>query len=219
MKSSTVRAAGIRGLVLVAMASLPCTMWSCSGNGDTGEGGHADQASKISRAQQFRALVSQGDHEAARAMMAPGARRWWGTRRGEGQPWTVGAKAGPWADWDRHMRSQKEVVRWTEGPDSATVVMRETNDYFRLLERGWVTNEVTYFFDASGRIDGLLIRGVGERPPGRTAEFLAWAREHDPAEIEALMPDGEIDPSGDHPQRFRKLLERWREETGLGTIE
>lgn len=29
--------------------------------------------------------------------------------------------------------------------------VRETNDYFRLLERGRVTNEITYFFDDEGR--------------------------------------------------------------------
>jgi len=64
--------------------------------------------------------------------------------------------------------------------------VRETNDYFRLLERGWVT----YFFDESGRIAGLLIRAVGDRPQGKTDEFLTWAREHDPEELALLMPGG-----------------------------
>ncbi len=98
-------------------------------------------------------------------------------------------------------------------------VIRETNDYFRLLERGWVTNEVAYFFDDSGRINGLLIRAVGDRPPGKTEEFLAWTRVHDPEELATLVPGGEIDPSGDHPERFRRLLNRWRQESGLETIE
>lgn len=172
------------------------------------------------RAQHFRALVEQGDYAAAKDIIASDARRWWGERRGVGQPWKIGLQSpGPWAAWDEHFRSRKEIVQWTEGDDHATVLIRETNDYYRLLDRGSVLNEVTYFFDGSGRIDGLLIRGVGERPPGKTEEFLEWARENDPQELSALMPEGEIDPSGDHPERFRRLLNRWREANGLPAIE
>jgi len=177
-------------------------------------------SSLVARAQEFRALVERGEHAAARRMMAPDARRWWEERDGDGQPWRIGPEnPGPWAAWDEHFRSKREVVEWKEGSGVATAVTRETNDYFRLLERGWVTNEITYFFDDRGRIDGLLIRAVGERPPGRTDEFVAWAKAHDPGELAALMPEGEIDPSGDHPERFRRLLDRWREASRLETIE
>lgn len=174
---------------------------------------------RIARARAFRARLAAGDYEGARAMMAPEPRRWWETREGRGNPWTVGPGTGPWAAWDDHFESESEVVGWRETEESATAVVHETNDYFRLLERGRVTNEVTYFFDDEGRIEGLLIRAVGERPPGRTAEFLAWAEANAPDEIAALMPDGEIDPSGDHPERFRRLLERWREAAGSPPIE
>ncbi|MDX1660169.1 MAG: amidohydrolase family protein [Gemmatimonadota bacterium] len=175
--------------------------------------------SLVDRARTFRARVRAGEYEAARAMMAPDPRRWWETREGEGNPWTVGPGAGPWAAWDQHFESESEVVGWKRNDDSVTAIVRETNDYFRLLERGWVRNETTYFFDDEGRIEGLLIRAVGDRSPGRTEQFLAWARENAPDTITALMPDGEIDPSGDNPARFRRLLERWREEVGLPPIE
>jgi hypothetical protein len=33
------------------------------------------------------------------------------------------------------------------------------------------------------------------------------------------MPGGEIDPAGDHPERFRRLLNRWRQASGLPMIE
>jgi hypothetical protein len=33
------------------------------------------------------------------------------------------------------------------------------------------------------------------------------------------MPEGEIDPSGDHPGRFRRLLNSWRRAAGLEPIE
>ena len=179
----------------------------------------SDTTSLVRKAQAFRSLLGEADYDAARAMMAPDPRRWWETREGEGGPWTIGPSGGPWADWDRHFRSRNELVEWREEPAAATAVVRETNDYFTLLERGWVTNEITYTFDDEGRIEGLLIRAVGERAPGRTDEFLAWAREHDPEGLEALMPGGEIDPAGDHATRFRRLLNRWRRAAGLDPIE
>jgi hypothetical protein len=98
------------------------------------------------RAQGFRSLLERGQHDAARSLMAPDARRWWESREGDGQPWTIGPETpGPWAAWDTHFGSTKEVIEWRTGTRSATAVIRETNDYFRLLESGWRTNEVTYF--------------------------------------------------------------------------
>lgn len=214
------------GSVIAIPAGIP--MWARTGGEETvievaGTGPFhtmpADTTSLVLKARAFRSRLREGDYDAARAMMAADSRRWWETREGAGGPWTVGPRSGPWADWDQHFRSRTELVGWREEPDAATAVVRETNDYFTLLERGWVTNEITYYFDAEGRISGLLIRAVGERPPGRTDEFLAWAREHDPGELDALMPDGEIDPSGDHPERFRRLLNRWRRSAGLSMIE
>lgn len=180
----------------------------------------SEWSSMTHRSQEFRSLLERGEYAAARQMMAPDPRRWWEERVGEGVLWQIGPESpGPWAAWDEHFRSESELVEWKEDEGSATAVVRETNDYFRLLERGWVTNEITYFFDARGRIEGLLIRAAGERPPGKTEEFLAWARAHDAEELAALMPGGEIDPSGDHPERFRDLLERWRQASGRDPID
>jgi hypothetical protein len=180
----------------------------------------ASEPSLVARAKEFRSLLERRDYDAARRLMAPDPREWWEKRDGEGRPWTIGPGAGgPWAAWDDQFRSTKEVLRWEPADRSATTVIRETNDYFRLLERGFVTSELTYFFDEAGRIEGLLIRAAGERPPGRTDEFLAWAKAHEAAELQTLMPGGEIDPSADHPERFRRLLVRWRKEAGLPPIE
>lgn len=182
-----------------------------AGSGDPG----AEGDGLVMCAQRFRALIEMERYAQARALMSEDPRRWFAPREGPGQPWEVGPGAGPWSAWDEHFRSTGEVVAWHEEGNAAVAVVRETNDYFRLLERGHVTNRITYFFDDRGRIDGLLIDGVGERPSGRTEEFLAWAREHEREELEALMPDGEIDPSGDHALKFRALLERWRVAAGL----
>jgi len=219
------RAGGRRRGLTGAMIAGSLVGWAvlgaagCHARGSL-DGGGAATPSLVARAQEFRSLLGRGEYEAARALMTEDARRWWENRDGDGQPWRIGPETrGPWAAWDEHFRSKKEVVEWKDASRSATAVIRETNDYFRLLERGSVTNEVVYFFHESGRIEGLLIRAVGDRPPGKTDEFLAWARANEPEELESLMPGGEIDASADHPERFRRLLNRWREATCLQPIE
>lgn len=172
----------------------------------------------IEHAQRFRQLVASEQWEEARSMMSDDPRRWFESREGSGSVWTVGPEGGPWSGWDDEFGSTSTVIEWSAGESSATVRVYEINDYFRLLERGAVTNENTYFFNSEGLIDGLLIRAAGERPPGRTREFLRWALENDPRELRELMPNGNIDPSGDHPRRFRILLERWREASGLPAL-
>lgn len=170
-------------------------------------------------AKQFRAHVKAGEYDEARAMMVQNPRRWFNEREGEGREWKLGPKSGPWSEWDDHFRGRTEVVRWEVGEGTATLVFLETNDYFQLLDRGWQKSEMVYYFNDAGEIEGLLIRGRGDRPQGRTEEFLAWARENDPEELAYLMPDGDVDPSGDRPPRFRALLNRWRESAGLEPIE
>lgn len=172
--------------------------------------------SLVSKVQQFRGLIDCGDYAAARAMMSDAARRWFEERQGPGQPWRIGPGAsGPWAGWDDHFRSRVVEVGWRSNDRTVILTVRETNDFFQLLGRGWVTNEMVYHFRTDGRIEGIVIRAVGNRPPGRTEEFVRWAREHEPAELDYLMPGGEIDPEGDRPVRFRRLLNRWRRAAGL----
>ncbi len=108
--------------------------------------------------------------------------------RAPGGSWPCWSMRPTQPRWDAQFGSERALVAWREQPHSATAVMREINGYYRLLERGWMTTEVTYFFNDTGRIERLLIRGVGERPLGRTEEFQAW---------------------------FRRLLHQWRQATGL----
>ena len=173
----------------------------------------------LAAARTLRAHLAAGELEAARALLADDPRRWFDQERGAGAPWSLEPGSGPWAAWDDHFRKRTEQVAWEADARSATLTFRETNDYFELLERGWVRNQAVYLFDEDGRIRGLVLRGVGERPPGRTEEFLAWAREHAPAELAHLRPGGDIDPGGDRPARHRALLERWRRDAGLPAID
>jgi len=198
-------------LVLVAVCVVACR---------TAHDEPSTTTDPVETARRFRALVAAAQFDSAQACLAPGARRWWNERSGPGMPYRVDTgNTGPWAAWDAHFGSRREEVSWVAGPRSAVLVQRETNDYFQLLERGWVTNEITYTFDAAGHIEGVLIRAIGERPPGRTASFREWARQNEPAEFEALMDGDEVDPSGDHPPRMRALLQRWRQATGLPPLD
>ena len=149
--------------------------------------------------------------------MTANPRRWFESRAGRGLPWTVGdASPGPWARWDRHFGSEGEIVELTEGDGSLSLIIRETNDYYRLLERGPQLNRLTYFFDESGLLEGLLVDSF-ERTMGLTEEFRAWARANRPGEISELLPEGDIDPSD--PEGFRQLLNDWRRATGRNPIE
>jgi len=170
----------------------------------------------VGEAQKFRDFVNSGNYPAARAMMASDARRWFEQRQGTGQPWQIEpGQTGPWAGWDDYFKSQKVEVGWRSEDRTAILTVRETNDYFQLLDRGWTTNEIVYHFDLAGKVEGMVIRAVGDRPPGRTEDFKRWAREHEPDELDYLMPGGEVNPEGDRPIRFRGLLNRWRLATGL----
>lgn len=174
----------------------------------------------IALAQSFRAHLDAGEYDAARAMMSDDPRRWFSPKEGDGSPWRVGPmEKGPWADWDAHFRKRTEPIEWEAGGHYATYVFYETNDYFMLLDRGWVTTTATYLFDLDGKISGIVIGMRGERPPGSTDDFLAWAEANDPAELAYLMPGGEIDPTGDRPERIRALLNRWRAANGRETFD
>lgn len=212
-----------RNLMIVLLGSV-ASLWACGPGIDEGvdqaspRGEPAGEETLVERARRFRSLLSEGKYDAARGMMALDARRWFRSRENEGQPWTLGATTGgPWARWDEYFGSTGEVVEWTEGERWASAIVRETNDYYRLLERGPQRNWLTYHFDESGLIEGLVIGSAGERDMGLTEQFRAWAQDNRPEEIAELMPEGEIDPS--HPERFRRLLEEWRQATDREPIE
>lgn len=84
----------------------------------------ARERGAVERAQVFRSLVRHGRYEEAREMMAADPRRWFAPREGPGEPWRVEPGAGPWSAWDEQFRSEGEVVRWREGPTSATAVVQ-----------------------------------------------------------------------------------------------
>lgn len=204
------RKSGMRALVLLLMGGcLSCVA------------PRQDARGPVATVEAFREARAGGDTEAAGALMAPDARFWFGAREGPGRPWDL-ETGGPWAAWDEHFRGHSEPDGpWVVEGDAVSAVMVEQNDYYRLTGSAPGRWRGTYFLDDRGRIEGFLVAPIAgvERDPGRRDEFEAWAREHEPHEAEALMPDGEIDPGGDHPPRMRALLERWRATVGLPPLE
>lgn len=209
-------------LLLLALAS-------CASNGAAGFSLGPDtdsDAYRIARVRKLRELTEAEKYSEARRLLAPGARRWYEKREGEGESWTVGS-GGSWDAWDEHFHSTSKEISCApgdaegsdEGRRSVVLTLRETNDYYRLLERGESTTEIVYYFHWKGKIEGSLVRAAGERSRGRTDEFLAWARANAPDDLEAAMPGGKIDPTGDHAPRVRALLERWRAAAGLPPLE
>jgi hypothetical protein len=150
-------------------------------------------------------------------MLAPDARSWFDERTGPGDPYAL---EGRWSGWDAYFHTKNTYSEWTQGRDSVTASGEEMNDFYRLIERSPTRFRATWWLDAPGRIAGFLYEPRGAVVPGdRFAEAKDWARREKPSELEYLMPNGRIDPSGDRPQRFRALLEEWRRAAKLPALD
>lgn len=156
----------------------------------------------------FRAARERGDSAAAEAFVAPGARIWFETRDGAGEPF--GSGGGSWDRWDHYFHSHTTLTDWTERDGTVTAVAHETNDFMKLLDWQPAAYTVTYSFDGSRRIVGVLIKSLPGRSVNRLPEFKEWAARHHPDELAYLMPNGKLDPTGDRPERWRAILEDWR---------
>lgn len=210
-RSSSSRFAVVIGLMLVLLVAACVT----PGGGPT-----ADEAARIAVVEAFVAARERGDLEAARAWLADDPRVWYEAREGEGSTWKL--EGGRWAGWDEHFRGTSErETPWRVDGETVWADMVEHNDYFRLTEAGPGRWRASYFLDGDGLIEGFMVSAVpgAVADRGRRDEFAAWAREHEPAEAEFLMPGGAIDPTGDRPPRMRALLGRWRAAVGLPPLE
>jgi hypothetical protein len=166
---------------------------------------------------ELRTARESGDASAAARLTTPEPRIWFESVEGPGAPWSpVGG--GPWAEWDRFFRSRTEVVHAEEDERSVRVLQRETNDWYRLVERPPSLYFVTWYFDPRGRLEGLLIHGLPDEERGAREdllpEFEGWARREEPGLLDELMPGGRLDPSPPRPELWKRWLLRWREATG-----
>lgn len=161
----------------------------------------------IKHVQAYRAASARGDDLSP--YLAPGARMWYDTKEGEGEPLKKGQ--GSYAHWDHYFGSTSTLTDWQVHDGAVSAVVHETNAFYRLLDWTPAPYRMTWWLDAEGRIREALLTAIpGHDTKGRLAEFQAWAREHHPDELDYLMPKGRIDPKGDRAERFAALLKEWR---------
>ncbi|MCH7847227.1 MAG: DUF1573 domain-containing protein [Planctomycetes bacterium] len=127
---------------------------------------------------------------------------------------------GPWAEWDREMKSTSTTHAYEVNGNELVTVVSETNDYFKLLDRKPTPYLLTYWFDDEERIEGMLVSSLPKEPKnkGRNDQFKKWADEHHPGVLDELQPDGRIIPSKENAIRWRELLIEWRQDVGLPEV-
>ena len=122
------------------------------------------------------------------------------------------------------LKSRSRNESYSVEGNALTFIVRELNDYMKLLDREPARYTITYFFDDEQRIEGTLIAGLpdddgAEVRPDRLDEFLAWAEADHAQEMKILMPEGRIVPSRDNARRFRELLNEWRASMTAASVQ
>ena len=157
--------------------------------------------------QGYREARDRGDLGKARSYIAPGARLFFEEKKGEGEPYTVGG--GRWEHWDDYFRSKTSLSDWRVTGNAVTATVTETNDFMRLLEWEPKPYTMTWWLDDRGQIAEVLIKSTPGKAKSRLSEFEEWARIHHPEELAYLLPNDRIDPTGDRPERWTKILSEW----------
>ena len=113
-----------------------------------------------------------------------------------------------------HRTIEPSQIRYGEHGISATVTLN--HDLSRLLDHpGWEW-EIEYTFDAAGRIRTMSATPQG--PPAPLGNWLSpaipWLRQHRPADLEWLYPEGRWNRSPRAAHRWSEVLVEWRAATG-----
>ncbi len=167
----------------------------------------------------YREARKAHDTQRIASYLADESRIWFDKKEGPGELRKASGD-GPWAEWDREMKSTSTTHEYEVNGNELVTVVSETNDYFKLLDRKATPYLITYWFDADERIEGMLVSSLPKEPKtnGRFEEFKAWADEHHPGVLDELQPDGRIIPSKENAIRWRELLIEWRKDVGLPNI-
>lgn len=104
-----------------AVAVFLMSLTSCASSG------------RVARVQAYRDAHARGDFAAEAALIASGARTWYESKSGDGEPLTVG-RSGRYAHWDQFFRSRSELTGWKVDGDAVSATVHETNDFYRLLD-------------------------------------------------------------------------------------
>jgi len=159
-----------------------------------------------------------GDPDADGEFYSKSSRIWFESKNGPGRERNFGK--GPWADWDSFFNAEKVYLSFEVEGRTASVVLLENNDFYKLIDREPGKVRVTYEFDDAGYVTGTLVQGLREAPVAdRLDEFKEWAKVTHPDELAYLMPDDRISPEIERAKVWKKLLVEWREEVGLPAID
>ena len=174
-------------------------------------------SSNLERVQAYHSARHVGDDRAAAALLAPNVRIWFGTREGPGEDFGV---VGPWAEWDGSFHSTSAYSNYAASGSAVTVDVAETSDYYRLLDRAPDHAHVTYTLDERGRIAAVLYEPFKDpnAPPSHWNEFKAWVDANARDEFERVAPGGKITPGREQARVWRRVLIRWRRESGLPEV-
>ena len=198
----------VRGNPLQDITTLERVAWVMKG------GVVEKDALGIAKVRQLMAAREKRDEAVARSLMTSDPRIWFDKRTGPGEPWGL---AGRWMHWDDYFHTQNDYSDFRAAGDTVSADGVEINDFYRLIDRPPQKFRATWWLDENGRISGFLYepRGSTSSREDRFDQFKAWARQTHPAELESLMPGGRIDPTGDRPERFQRILLEWRKASGL----
>ncbi|MCI0329946.1 MAG: DUF5050 domain-containing protein [candidate division Zixibacteria bacterium] len=175
-----------------------------------------DEYKQLMVVREFAQARAGGDNIRALSYLADTCRIWFEKKEGPGRPWKMD---GPWAHWDEFFHSKQTYRDWKSEGNAVSAIIDETNDYYRLLDWEPAPVLLTWWLDGNDKIAGYLVKGLEEGPAkNRMEEFKEWAQKNHPEELAYLLPEGKINPDGDRPERWRKILVEWRKAAGLKPV-
>ncbi len=174
----------------------------------------------IEKVKTYQEARKRGDDAITGAFFSEDSRIWFEKKEGQGRPRNKDGK-GPWADWDKFFNAQSAYQDYRAEGRAVTVLAIETNDFYRLIDRPPSPVRLTYYFNAEGRVEGMLVASAKKdnAPKDRFDEFKEWAKRNRPRELEYLMPEGEIAPDLERAKRWLRILAEWRADAGLPPVK
>lgn len=117
--------------------------------------------------------------------------------------------------WDAGANGRMEWTVTEVDGSRATVEGTETNDFLRLLGVGELSFTSVFELDEEGRIRRQRHEvDWGSRSlPEAMAPLVAWAREHEPEELERLYPEGRMVYSEPMARGWVALARKWKDAT------
>jgi hypothetical protein len=169
---------------------------------------NSDKKSNAEIVKEFLDAREKKDSARYMSLVSPDMRVWYEEKKGEGNKWNPNSA---WAKWDDYFKPVKTYGEFKEDSNAVFVVVTETNNFFKLIDRKPAPVLLTWWLNKEQKIEGYLVKSMTDSThTDRLQKFAEWAKKNNPVELEYLMPDGSINPEGDRPQRWEKILNEWK---------